>query len=141
MPTDRMDWDENSSHSSQCPATSARVKLEEPSSEKVELMLGLKTSRPKMPIELCSSVCSDDAVMAHHHSDDERDEDGGNRSPGSVCAHVGASQKDVRCGEDEGSAAAHTQMPNTKPKAGALVACRQLIDGSEAASLESQSQD
>ncbi|XP_008298327.1 uncharacterized protein LOC103370914 [Stegastes partitus] len=132
-----MDCDGNLPHSSQCPATSAKVrrnmeaKHEESGREKVEWMLGLKTSRPRMSIELSSSVCGDDGCVDEEH-------DGRSHNP--VYAHVEAPQKDLQCAEDKAAtAAAHTQMANTKPKAGALVACRQLIDGNEAASLGDQS--
>ncbi|XP_059182461.1 uncharacterized protein LOC131961642 isoform X3 [Centropristis striata] len=90
----------------------AEVKSLEPSSDMLELTVEVKTSKP---IELSSCFCEDsEACMCKNGLFD------------SLCL-------------SPATAAAQTQMPSTKPKARTLVACRQLTDGNEAASLKDQS--
>ncbi|XP_042255582.1 uncharacterized protein LOC121888225 isoform X1 [Thunnus maccoyii] len=120
-----MEGDEESpTHLPQCPAGSAvgrrnvKVKSEESSNERIEWTVGVKTSKPKISVELSSCVCKDKgSCMCKNGLFD---------SPSSLCL-------------SPGTTAAQTQMPSPKPKARMLVACRQLIDGSEAASLGDQS--
>ncbi|XP_044032271.1 uncharacterized protein LOC122866558 [Siniperca chuatsi] len=131
----------------QCPAGSALgrrnvvVKSEEFSNDRVELTVGVKTSKSNISIKLSSCFCEDsEACVAHHHSDDEHEDDSDNNyGPSTVYAKVEASQKDIQHGKDKETAAAQTQMPSTKPKARTLVASRQLIDATKVASLRDQS--
>ncbi|XP_068566285.1 uncharacterized protein [Cebidichthys violaceus] len=115
-----MDSDGKSpSHCAQCPGASAMgggaVASEESIKERVELTTGVKTSKPKVPGKLSCALC--EASVRSGVSDSP---------PPPLCL-------------SPATAAAQTQTPSTKPKAGALVACRQLTDGSEAASLRDQS--
>ncbi|XP_045897139.1 uncharacterized protein LOC123964075 isoform X3 [Micropterus dolomieu] len=127
------------SHYPHCPAGSAvlsvvpqgrknvELKSEESSNEKVELTVGVKGSKPQMSIKLSSCFCEDsEACVAHHHSDD------------SLYAKVEPSLMDIESGKNKETAAAQIQTPSTKPKARTLVACRQLIDAKEGASLRDQ---
>ncbi|XP_060920700.1 uncharacterized protein LOC132994392 isoform X2 [Labrus mixtus] len=77
-----------------------------------------------MSLMLSSSFCESDSEASN---------------PGSVYTIVDSSQKDIQRGNNKGTAAAQTQMPSSKPKARTLVACRQLLDGDEVASLSNQS--
>uniref|UniRef100_A0A3B4TZX7 Annexin n=1 Tax=Seriola dumerili TaxID=41447 RepID=A0A3B4TZX7_SERDU len=139
-----MESDEESpAHLQQCKAGSVKGrrnvegKREKSGNERIELTLGVKTSEPKISVKLFSCVSNDsEPCVAHHRYSDDSDN---NRGPDAVYAKVEASQKDIQRREDKGTAAAQTQMPNTKPKARTLVASRQLIDGNEAASLRDQS--
>ncbi|XP_035509001.1 uncharacterized protein LOC118321667 [Morone saxatilis] len=117
--------EEPPTHFPQCPAglvkgrRNVEVKSKESSNERVELTVGVKTSKPKMSIELSSCFCEDSGACVCKN--------GLFDSPSSLCL-------------SPGTAAAQTQMQSTKPKARTLVACRQLIDGNEtAASLRDQS--
>ncbi|XP_028424900.1 uncharacterized protein LOC114549010 isoform X2 [Perca flavescens] len=95
------------------------VKSEESSSERVELTVGgVKTSKPEMLFELSSGSCEDGEAF--------RCRNGLFESPSPLRL-------------SPATAAAQTQMPGAKPKARTLVACRQLTDGNEAASLKDQS--
>ncbi|KAK1885064.1 Major outer membrane protein [Dissostichus eleginoides] len=103
----------------QCPAGSAvgRRKGEESRNKTVELTLGMKTSKPVVSFELSSCFCKDsEACMCKNRLFD---------TPSPLCL-------------SPATAAAQTQMLSTKPKAMALIACRQLTDGNEAASLRDQ---
>ncbi|XP_038553975.1 uncharacterized protein LOC119887124 [Micropterus salmoides] len=81
-----------------------------------------------MSIKLSSCFCEDsEACVAHHHSDD------------SLYVKVEPSLTDIESGKNKETAAAQIQTPSTKPKARTLVACRQLIDAKEGASLRDQS--
>ncbi|XP_033964964.1 uncharacterized protein [Pseudochaenichthys georgianus] len=104
----------------QCPAGSAvgRRKGEESRNKTVELTLGMKTSKPVVSFELSSCFCKDsESCMCKNRLFD---------SPSPLCL-------------SPATAAAQTQMLSTEPKAMALIACRQLTDGNEAASLRDQS--
>ncbi|XP_038587468.1 uncharacterized protein LOC119912358 isoform X4 [Micropterus salmoides] len=80
-----------------------------------------------MSIKLSSCFCEDsEACVAHHHSDD------------SLYVKVEPSLTDIESGKNKETAAAQIQTPSTKPKARTLVACRQLIDAKEGASLRDQ---
>ncbi|KAF1373214.1 hypothetical protein PFLUV_G00258050 [Perca fluviatilis] len=94
------------------------VKSEESSSERVELTVGGKTSKPKMLFELSSGSCEDGEAFGCRNG-------------------LFESPSPLRL--SPATAAAQTQMPSAKPKARTLVACRQLTDGNEAASLKDQS--
>ncbi|XP_056219724.1 uncharacterized protein LOC130160938 isoform X3 [Seriola aureovittata] len=139
-----MESDEESpAHLQQCKAGSVKGRRnvggerEKSGNERVELTLGVKTSEPKISVKLFSCVSNDsEPCEAHHRYSDDSDN---NREPDAVYAKVEASKKDIQRRGDKGTAAAQTQMPNTKPKARTLVASRQLSDGNEAASLRDQS--
>ncbi|XP_054479275.1 uncharacterized protein LOC129111012 [Anoplopoma fimbria] len=113
------------SHYPQCPAASAmgrrtvEVTNEESSNERVEWTMGVKTSEPKVTFQLSSCFCEDTDAC--------------------VCKSVILDSPPPPLCLSPATAAAQTQMPSTKPKAGALVARRQLTDGREAASLREQS--
>ncbi|XP_032359881.1 uncharacterized protein LOC116672279 isoform X2 [Etheostoma spectabile] len=123
--TNTMEWDEKSPpHWHQCPSGSAvgrrnvEVNREESSSDRVELTMGVKTSKPKMLVELSSGLCEDIEAF--------RCRNGLFESPPPLRL-------------SPATAPAQTQMPSPKPKARMLVACRQLTDRNEAASLKDQS--
>ncbi|XP_031706166.1 uncharacterized protein LOC116385105 [Anarrhichthys ocellatus] len=120
-----MDCNRKSSHCPQCPAASAMgrrtVTSEESIDDKVELTMGVKTSKPKVSRKLSSGFCEDrEASVSRSGVSDSPP------PPPPLCL-------------SPATAAAQTQTPSTKPKAGALVAYRQLTDGSEAASLRDPS--
>ncbi|XP_031153572.1 uncharacterized protein LOC116048565 isoform X6 [Sander lucioperca] len=120
-----MECDEKSPpHWHQCPSGSAmgrrnvEVKSEESCSERVELTVGVETSKPEMLFELSSGLYEDSEAFGCKNG-------------------LFESPSPLRL--SPATAAAQTQMPSTKPKARTLVACRQLTDGNEAASLKDQS--
>ncbi|XP_031153569.1 uncharacterized protein LOC116048565 isoform X2 [Sander lucioperca] len=94
------------------------VKSEESCSERVELTVGVETSKPEMLFELSSGLYEDSEAFGCKNG-------------------LFESPSPLRL--SPATAAAQTQMPSTKPKARTLVACRQLTDGNEAASLKDQS--
>ncbi|XP_034718543.1 uncharacterized protein LOC117938176 isoform X2 [Etheostoma cragini] len=94
------------------------VKRDESSSDRVELRMGVKTSKPEMLVELSSGLCEDSEAF--------RCRNGLFESSSPLCL-------------SPATAAAQTQMPSPKPKARMQVACRQLTDRNEAASLKDQS--
>ncbi|XP_033495424.2 uncharacterized protein LOC117265114 isoform X3 [Epinephelus lanceolatus] len=119
-----MQCDEKSpSHCPQCPPGTVgrrdvEVQSKQSGDERVELLVRVKTSTPEMSVEFSACFCEDsEACMCKNGLFDSP-------SPLSL---------------SPATAAAQTQMPSTKPKARTLVTCRQLSDGSKAASLRDQS--